>query len=59
MVAPGRDRHDARGMQRGEKRLNLVDAVQEVKRVLGGVADVGHVAEVEGRDGARGVHPPD
>src|SRR5262249_56728617 len=59
VVASGRDGHDTRGMQRGEKRLNLLDTVQEVERVLGGVADVGGVAEIEGRDGAGGVHPPD
>jgi hypothetical protein len=33
-VAPGRDRHDARGMQCGEKRLNLLDAIQEVEQVV-------------------------
>jgi len=57
VVATGRDRHDTRGMQRGEKRLNLVNAIREVERVLGGITDVGHVADVEWRDGARGVHP--
>ena len=57
MIAPGRDRHDACGVQRGEKRLNLLDAVRQVERVLGDVADVGHLAEVEGRDGTGGVHP--
>ena len=35
MVATGRDWHDTRGMQRGEKRLNLVDTIQEVERVWG------------------------
>jgi hypothetical protein len=35
VVAPGRDWHDTRGMQRGEKRLNFMNTVQEVERVLG------------------------
>ena len=47
------------GTHSGEKRLNLLDAVEEVEWVLGDVADVGHMAKIERRNGARRVHTPD